>query len=76
MKNSNDTIGIRTRDLPTCRAVPQPNALPRARNMNVLYINPDRFYYGMCLVGNDVKLFSISGFATNEVTCELMSSLF
>jgi hypothetical protein len=30
MKNSNDTIGNRTRDLPTCSAVPQPNALPRA----------------------------------------------
>jgi len=30
MKNSNDTIGNRTRDLPTCRAVPQPTAPPRA----------------------------------------------
>ena len=30
MKNSNDTIGNWTRDLPTCSAVPQPNALPRA----------------------------------------------
>jgi len=29
MKNSNDTIGNRTRDLPTCSAVPQPTALPR-----------------------------------------------
>jgi hypothetical protein len=29
MKNSNDTIGNRTRDLPTCSAVP-PTALPRA----------------------------------------------
>jgi len=28
MKNSNDTIGNRTRDLPTCSAVPQPTALP------------------------------------------------
>ena len=27
MKNSNDTIGNRTRDLPTCSAVPQPTAL-------------------------------------------------
>jgi len=27
MKNSNDTIGNRTRDLPACRAVPQPTAL-------------------------------------------------
>jgi hypothetical protein len=29
MKNSNDTIGNRTRDLPTCRAVPQPTARHR-----------------------------------------------
>ena len=27
MKNSNDTIWNRTRDLPTCSAVPQPTAL-------------------------------------------------
>ena len=30
MKNYNDTIGNRTRDLPTCSTVPQPTALPRA----------------------------------------------
>ena len=30
MKNSSDTIGNRTRDLPTRSAVPQPTALPRA----------------------------------------------
>jgi len=30
MKNSSDTIGNRTRDLPACSAVPQPTALPRA----------------------------------------------
>jgi hypothetical protein len=29
IKNSNDTIGNRTRDLPACSAVPQPNAPPR-----------------------------------------------
>ena len=29
MKNSNDIIGNRTRDLPTCSAVPQPTAPPR-----------------------------------------------
>jgi hypothetical protein len=28
--NSSDTIGNRTRELPDCRAVPQPTALPRA----------------------------------------------
>jgi len=31
MKNSSDTIGNRTRDLPACSAVPQPNAAPRNR---------------------------------------------
>ena len=30
MKNSNDTIGNRTHDLPACSAVPQPTAPPRA----------------------------------------------
>ena len=30
MKNSNDTIGNRTRDLLTCNAVPQPTALRRS----------------------------------------------
>ena len=30
MKKSNDTIWNRTRELPTCSAVPQPTALPRA----------------------------------------------
>ena len=30
MKNSNDTIGNRTRDLRNCSAVPQPTALRRA----------------------------------------------
>jgi hypothetical protein len=29
MKNSNDTIGNRTRDLPACSAVPQPTAVSR-----------------------------------------------
>ena len=29
MKNSNITIGNGTRDLPTCRAVPQPTTPPR-----------------------------------------------
>jgi hypothetical protein len=30
-KNSSDTIGNRTRDLPVCSAVPQPTVPPRAR---------------------------------------------
>jgi hypothetical protein len=31
MKNSIDTIGKRTRDLPACSAVSPPNALPRGK---------------------------------------------
>ena len=31
MKNSNYTIGNRTRDLPACSAVSQPTATPRAK---------------------------------------------
>jgi len=30
MKNSNDTIGNRTRKLPACSAVPQPTEPPRS----------------------------------------------
>ena len=37
MKNSVYTIGNRTRKLPTCSAVPQQTALPRAPNSSVQY---------------------------------------
>ena len=37
MKNFNDTIGNRTRDLPACSAVPQPSAPPRAPIYCVIY---------------------------------------
>jgi len=46
MKNSSDTIGNRTRDLPTCSAVPQPTALPRApssTHLDVLYVTENYF---------------------------------
>ena len=39
MKNSNDTIGNRTRDLPTCSAVPQQTALPLAPSVSYVRIN-------------------------------------
>jgi len=38
MKNSNDTIGNRTRDLLTCSAVSQPTALPRVPNIYIVRI--------------------------------------
>jgi hypothetical protein len=34
MKNSNETIGNRTRELPACNAVPQPTAPPHAPPLN------------------------------------------
>jgi len=34
MKDSRSTIGNRTRDLPTCSAVPQPTAQPRGPSQN------------------------------------------
>jgi hypothetical protein len=37
MKNSNETIDNRTRDLPTWSAVPQPTALPRAPSIGCNY---------------------------------------
>ena len=39
MKNSNDTIGNRTRDLPAFSAVPQPTAPPRAPCVPVYVYN-------------------------------------
>jgi hypothetical protein len=39
IKNSNDTIGNRNRDLPTCRAVSQPTALLRAPMKKSVFIN-------------------------------------
>jgi hypothetical protein len=39
MKNSNDTIGNQTRELPACSAVPQQTAPPRAPLISMLNIN-------------------------------------
>jgi len=41
MKNANDTIGNRSRDLPTCSAMPQPTAPTRAplRVLKLLYLS-------------------------------------
>jgi hypothetical protein len=38
MKNSNDTIGNRNRDLPACSAVPQPTAPPLDPRLRVIII--------------------------------------
>ena len=42
MKNSNDTNGNWTRDLPTCSAVPQPTALPRAPSLKHVLLSNKR----------------------------------
>jgi len=39
MKNSNDTIGNRTHDLPACSAVPQPTAPPRTPTYPITILN-------------------------------------
>jgi hypothetical protein len=41
MKNSSDTIGNRTHDLPTCSAVPQPTAPPRGHRRYVCVLFSD-----------------------------------
>jgi len=44
MKNSNDTIGNQTYDIPTCSTMPQPTAPPRAPFVAVLPINLDLIF--------------------------------
>jgi hypothetical protein len=44
MKNSSDTIRNRTRDLPTCSAVPQPRA-PRVVNLEYIETSGNRLLY-------------------------------
>jgi hypothetical protein len=43
MKNFNDTIGNRTRDLPACSTVPQPTVPPRAPFCPVLYFKKMKY---------------------------------
>ena len=51
MKNSNDTIGNRTRDLPVCRAVPQKTAPPRASQILHQYAtNNTEFLVTFCIL--------------------------
>jgi hypothetical protein len=53
MKNSNDTIGNRSRDLPVCSAVPQPTAPPRAPISEVLHENCVRLQCRATPTGGD-----------------------
>ena len=57
MKNSNDTVGSRTRDIPTCSAVPEPTALPRTPTQWI----PGVFFPGIKRLGYDVDHSTPSG---------------
>jgi hypothetical protein len=58
MKNSDDTIGNRTRDLPACRTVPRPTAPLSTRGVPaVQHINMD---------GKQQTISLISGFMLQE----------
>jgi len=68
MKNSNDTMGNRTRDLPACSAVFQPTAPPRGPTSAVVRVNCMK----ICRVGgvssrkafSNVHLIHVSGIQT------------
>jgi len=49
MKNSNDTIGNRTRDLPVCRAVPQPTAPPRTSETLMMHVQVVKTVSDKCI---------------------------
>jgi hypothetical protein len=60
MKNSNDTIGNQTRDLPACSAVPQPTAPLRAPSaVYGIWIIADS---PCSLEGNEVNMNRSQGF--------------
>ena len=68
MKNSNESIGNLTRDLPICSAVPQPSASPRAPWKQVLGWNDKRRTEIIILEGSRKFYFSSS---TIEMTKQM-----
>ena len=61
IKNSNDTIGSRTRDFPACSAVPQPTAPPAAcpnvlKNMNIIWTKKIKLCNKRLFVGNKTEI--------------------
>ena len=58
MKDSNDTIGNRTRDLPACSAVPQPTAPPGAQYKMYFSINPPP-RCSQCLMAHSQNMFEM-----------------
>ena len=81
MKNSNDTIRNRTRDLPTFSAVPQPTALPRAstttstttNTTTVIIIIIIIIYHTSTLIADKAFLHSTSNIAL-EVNTETLKT--
>ena len=61
MKNSNDTNGNRTRDLPACSAVPQINAPPRTP----VFRYSVNLYYVICLT-DMLRLLKYQAFFTKQ----------
>jgi len=56
LKNSSDTIGNRTRDLPACSAVPQPTAPPRSHWDRLTYVLPDKKVKVKCTLVQTLRL--------------------
>jgi hypothetical protein len=63
MKNNNDTIENRTRDLPACSAVPLPTAPPRTPK----YITYSAFKYLRNLARSDNELHEDDTIASEQV---------
>jgi len=73
MKNSSDTIGSRTRDLPTCSAVPQPTGLLRAPlqllpTFNSLRVADASWRFGITC---SVFFFSVGRYRLRQIEYEL-----
>ena len=68
-KNSNDTTGNRTRDLPACSAVPQPNKPPYSQDIrNYVLKTTITFIYAS-------KAIKIKRYCLELPTCTLVTSL-
>ena len=61
MKNFNDTIRNRTRELPTCSAVHQQTALPRAPYILYIYIYIYIYIYTMYIILYTTYVYVILG---------------
>jgi len=65
MNISNDTIGNRTRDLPACRAVPQPTALP---TLDVTCSNTQIHFCELVLLTKHTEVYTVQYTITHNLT--------